>query len=108
MTGTGSNGNGELTREILRAELRAGLAEQTIALRREMDDRFRPVNEHIARVDRGELTPAQKSSIIEVVQESADKALARKSLKAPLLALIVSIASFAGTIVLTLVGFHIV
>lgn len=109
MTGTGSgNGNGELTREILRAELRAGLAEQTIALRREMDDRFKPVNEHIARVDRGELTQAQKSSIVDVVEESMDRKVARRALKAPLIALVISFASLIGTVMLTLVGFHVV
>lgn len=106
MTGTGSNG--ELTREILRAELRARLAEQTNNLRMEMDKRFEPVNAHIARVDRGDLTPAQKSAIMNVVQESSDRALARRSLKAPVMALLVSVASLAGTIVLTLVGFHVV
>jgi hypothetical protein len=109
MNGPGSGGNGELTREILKAELRAGLAEQTNALRREMDERFKPVNEHIAKVERGELTPAQKAAIAEVVKDKDEHKVAMRAMKAPVIALAISVAALVATVALTIVsGFHFV
>lgn len=108
MADTGSNGNGELTREVLRAELRAGLERQENKFRQMLDDRLKPVNEHIQRVDRGELTPAQEASILRVIDSGEDKKVARRAMKAPIIALAISVASLLATVMLTLVGFHVV
>jgi hypothetical protein len=102
--GADENGNGSLTREVLRAELRAGLAEQTVAIRREMDERFAPVNAHIARIDRGEFTAAQKAGILKTVQESRDAGLTRQSLRAPIIGLGLALLTLGMMIVSTLVA----
>ena len=85
------NGNGSLTREVLRAEIKAGLATQSIALTKEMEARFRPVNEHIARVDRGEFTTAQKDAIMHVVDSARDHRIDRKAAKMPIFAIWISV-----------------
>lgn len=88
-----TNGNGELTRQVLRAELDAGLLRQTISFRDELDERFKPVNEHIKRVDEGILTQAQENSIMTVVIASREKRLMRMYPTLALLATAVSILS---------------
>lgn len=95
-------GNGELTRSTLRAELRAGLAEQTVAFKQEMDGRFKPVLEHIARIERGEFTPAQKGAILNVVEASKDRQIERRANRAPVIALVISVFALLATVVLTL------
>lgn len=109
MADTGSgNGNGELTREILRAELRAGLEGQENKFRRMLDVRLAPINDHIARVDRGELTPAQEAAIERVVEKGSEQKLARRNMRIPILSLIVSCGALCATVMLTLTGLHVV
>jgi hypothetical protein len=101
---TESNGNGGLTREVLRAELRAGLAEQKNSIYAELDRRLEPINEHVQRIDRGEFTPAQEAGIVKVMQKNKDARLTRRSVIAPIIAVGVSLLSLGLTTVLTLVA----
>jgi hypothetical protein len=61
----------ELTREVLRAELRAARAEDRLELRRELDERLEPVTAHINRIEAGQLTPAMSEAVLTVVEKGA-------------------------------------
>jgi len=98
------NGDGELTRDVLRAELRAGLAEQTIAWRREMDARFEPVNAFIADQQQGNFTDAQQAAILKTVKHQKDDTLFQRSLKAPLVGLGIALCTLGMMVVSVLVA----
>jgi hypothetical protein len=102
------HGNGELTRSILRTEIKLGLEKQTNAFNARMDQRFKPVLEHINKVERGEWTDAQKDAILRVVTADRDAHAVRRGRTVPVIALAVSIATLAAMIFLTLAqgGFH--
>ena len=105
---TTGNGNGDLTREILRAELKAGLETQTNAYRREMDKRFEPVLAHIRTVELGEWTQAQKDSILRVVNVDREAHSIRRGRTVPVLALVVSLATLGALVlqIFTVGGIH--
>ena len=73
------NGNGELTRQVLRAELRAGLAEQELKFNERLDEKLEPVYAHIKRVDSGVMTEAQKAAVVETVNEAGERKFRRFS-----------------------------
>lgn len=96
------NGNGSLTRQVLRAEIAAGLATQEVTYRKLLDERFEPVNQHIQRIERGEFTEAQAAAIVKVVQTHDDDTVKRKQLKLPIVMVGVSLAMLVCSSVLVL------
>lgn len=64
-----ANGNEDLTVGLLRAEIRAARAEDRNEILAALDERLKPVNEHVAAINRGELSPGLKAGIVAVVEE---------------------------------------
>ena len=85
------NGNGNLTREVLRAELRAARAEDRVDMLRELDTRLKPINDHISAIDRGEFSPGMKAGVVGVVDERKNAGWGVRSSKAA----IISVTIFA-------------
>jgi hypothetical protein len=66
-------GNVSLTRDILRAELRATRAEDRLSLSKELDERFKPITDHLNAIDGGAFSDGMRSGILAVV--AADHAV---------------------------------
>jgi len=77
-----------------------------IALHVKMDQviipQLKDLTEALSQQRLGEFTRAQKLSIRDVMQDDADKRLGRRSLKAPIIALVISLVALVTSIVLTL------
>lgn len=91
--------SGDLTRDILRTELRAARAEDRLALLRELDDRFKPITTHLAAIDGGQFSDGMRAGIVAVMAAdhavSMQKGETRWSIRSSKLAL-VSVALFAA------------
>lgn len=70
-----------------------------------LDDRLKPVNEHIAAIDRGELSPGLRAGILTVVEEKHKGTWLLRSNKAALISVIVVVASFATNTALAISHF---